>query len=137
MISGYKVNNEKVLGWVIIALAAFNDGALERWGFGGRKAFEVKFGVSPDSFFGSESWKAYYENPNVWNKIMGVFDFYHVSDDVRKMGYIAGGVILGRGGAKVNTSLSHYLIDYTVAMAVSGFVKRVGDKLVKSWQDEK
>ena len=87
-----------IAGIIIIVLASFIDGAVEGFEFDGRSFFEKHFGSDPFGFWGSMSWKRAETNPNLYNKLFGVFDFYHVCDDLRKYGYIAGAFIVGFWG---------------------------------------
>lgn len=128
----YKINKEKVWGWVSVGVAGFADGVVERWEFQGRKKFEEKWGVDEYGFWGSRSWEKLYSDPNIWNINMGVFDFYHVMDDVRKVGYIGGGVMIGIGGGR-KEKLKYRLIDFGIGLVISGGMKMVGDRMMDKW----
>lgn len=77
-----------------LLFAGVVDGILEGWGFDGRQSFERKYDIDPFAFFGSKSHLQAYSNPNIYNKVFGVFDFYHVFDDLRKGSYILSGIFL-------------------------------------------
>ncbi len=111
-----------IIGILAVTIAAFIDGALEGWGFDGRIYFEKRFGANPSGFWGSKSWERKYTNPNFWNKHFGVFDFYHVADDLRKYGYITGAFLIGFYSGFV------YLI---IAIVLSVISKRTGMKTIR------
>jgi len=128
--NGYKLNREKIYGLVMVGVGGFMDGAVERFEFRGRTVFENRWGADPYGFFGSRSWERLYTHPNFWNKNFGVFDFYHVADDMRKVGYIGGGIVIGIGGGKRRQKFTHYLIDVGLSMVVSGGMKYLGDRVM-------
>lgn len=74
-------------------LSSIADGVVEGFEFDGRKSFERKFGVAAHSFWGSKSYK---NKDTWWFKVTGgVWDFYHLADDVRSWGYRLSGIALG------------------------------------------
>lgn len=111
-----------ITGIVAIVFASIIDGFLEGWEFDGRTYFEKKFNKNPMGFWGSRSWERKYTHPNLWNKYMGVFDFYHVADDIRKYGYITGAFLIGFYSGFV------YLI---IAIVLSVISKRTGMKTIR------
>lgn len=128
----YRITRGKIAGWSVLAVAGFTDGVVEGFEFDGRKSFERKYNVQPVSCFGSESWKlAYYANDPeqpkkpLWS-VIGAPDFYHLADDVRKIGYISGGITIGISGAKANTKWWHYAVDFGASLAISGMSKAAG-----------
>jgi hypothetical protein len=125
----YKVTNSKVVGWAMIAAGGFVDGFVEGYEFDGRTYFERKFGVSPTSRFGSRSWERRYTHPNVWNQNMGVFDFYHIADDGRKVFYIGGGIVIGLNLRKQKRTYNLY--DILATLAISSISKSAGMRLVR------
>jgi hypothetical protein len=130
---GYQVNNLKLAGWAGLAFAGAVDGIVEGYEFDGRTSFERKYQVQKSGYFGSESWQRAYKNGNVEqgykNRItqsLGAQDFYHHADDVRKLGYISGGIAVGISGTQTNTKWWHYLIDFGIGFAISGATKAAG-----------
>lgn len=77
---------------VLVIVASVADGMVEGFEFDGRKSFERKFkDINPRGFWGSLS----HQNTSGWYaRLNGVFDFYHVADDLRKYGYLAPFIIL-------------------------------------------
>lgn len=69
-----------MINFIIFALASFIHGIIEGYGFDSRKSFERKWGIKSDSFFGSLS----HTNKTFLSSYIGVIDFYHVADDLRK-----------------------------------------------------
>ena len=120
----YKIGKQKKIGLAIIAFAGLVDGMGAGYEFDSRKSFERKYGVDPNGFWGSKSWKKRYKNPNIWNRHFGVFDFYHLADDVRKVGYLSGGIMITLGGKK--QKWYYYFCDFALAFAVSSATKRIG-----------
>ena len=116
----YKVTKTKIIGWTVLASAGFIDGMVEGYEFDGRTSFERKFGADPNGFWGSQSWR---NKDNWYAKQFGVFDFYHVADDFRKLGYISGGVLITLGEKQ---NWKHLLIDVGVGLLVSSGAKRSG-----------
>lgn len=132
-------NPTKLAGWGMSAVAGFIDGTVEGYEFDGRHSFERKWGKSKSGFWGSESWRLAYKdgNPesgfkNNYTRYMGAMDFYHIGDDLRKYGYIGGGVCIGIGGHKVNSKWWHYALDYAIGFAISGIAKSEGMKWVRN-----
>jgi len=110
-----------IIGFVVLLLASFTDGALEGYLFESRKSFERKYNVSKKGFFGSLSYERLYTHPNLWNKHLGVFDFYHMADDVRKYFYIIGGMLVGS-----NYSIRFFTIYLLVIFLFLSATKRLG-----------
>lgn len=127
---GYKINKPKIIGFSIVAFSGFMDGIVEGYEFDRRKSFERKWGADPYGFFGSQSWRKKYEDPNIWNEHFGVFDFYHLGDDLRKTGYVSGGIIIGIGGK--GQKFKHYLFDFLISLAISGLSKKIGMNWVRN-----
>lgn len=128
----YRITRGKIAAWSVLAVAGFSDGAVEGYEFDGRQSFERKYNVQPVSFFGSESWKLAYHNNDpeqpkkpLWS-VIGAPDFYHLADDVRKGGYISGGIVIGISGAKSNSKWWHYAVDFGASLAISGMSKAAG-----------
>jgi hypothetical protein len=134
----YKINRAKIIGWTSLTVGGFLDGALEGYGFDGRRSFERKWGADPYGFFGSLSHlKSFVDNdPSKGRKSKfltwtGVWDFYHAADDSRKLGYIGGGISLGIGGCQVNKKWWHWVIDVGASVIVSSTAKSIGMKWVR------
>lgn len=124
-------NPSKFIGWGVLAIAGAVDGMVEGYEFDGRKSFERKFEVSPNSFWGSQSWRRAYVGGDPQNgykskkaQIFGANDFYHVADDVRKLGYITGGITVAIGGKQTNSKWWHYAADFAIGFAISGLAKQ-------------
>ena len=112
-----------IIATLILVIASFLDGAVEGFGFDGRKYFEDWYNVDPFGYWGSKSWMRSETNPNIYNKINGVFDFYHNADDVRKYGYLSGAFLFA-------LSYPHWL--YIVAgIIISILFKRLGMYLIR------
>jgi hypothetical protein len=121
----YQINKEKWWGFGLVVAAGFVDGMVEGYEFDGRTSFERKWGVSPDNpFWGSNSWDT--GKNTGWERQFGVVDFYHVADDLRKVGYISGGVTIGIGAAKRKQKLRHYLYDIGLSFVIGGISKWAG-----------
>jgi len=125
----YRITRSKLAGWGMVAVAGAADGAVNGYEFDGRKSFERKFNVSKTGYFGSESWKNVYKNGDPeqgfksgFHRKMGAFDFYHHADDLRKIGYISGGVVIGLNAHR-NTNKWHTVADFAVGFAVSSLTK--------------
>jgi len=125
----YRITRSKLAGWGMVAVAGAADGAVNGYEFDGRKSFERKFNVSKTGYFGSESWKSVYNNGDPeqgfksgFHRKMGAFDFYHHADDLRKIGYISGGVVIGLNAHR-NTNKWHTVADFAVGFAVSSLTK--------------
>lgn len=119
----YEWNKGKYLGLGLTVAGGFIDGAVEGYEFDGRTSFERKWGVEEYSFFGSKSW----DMPmNGWERQFGKFDFYHVADDLRKVSYISGGIVIGLSGAKLEQKWFHYFYDFLITFAASGISKWAG-----------
>lgn len=129
----YELNRKKLVGFVSLFGAGFVDGALERWEFGGRRGFENAYGVDEFGFWGSRSYERRFTDPDLWNKTFGVFDFYHVADDLRKGGYVFGGVMIVIGGKKDKSErgwrrYKYHIFDFLLGLGISGLGKRLGDR---------
>lgn len=125
----YRITRAKLAGWGMVAVAGAADGAVEGFEFDGRKSFERKYGASKTGYFGSQSWKRSYKGNNPDNgfksdfvRIMGAHDFCHHADDLRKIGYISGGVVIGLNTHK-NTNKWHTVADFAIGFAVSSLTK--------------
>jgi len=136
--SQYQFKREKIAGLAILAGAAAVDGVLEGYGFDGRTSFERKYGWSPYSFAGSLSWTSVYNNRQVEqgfksaiHRWYGAFDFYHVADDVRSVGYKAGGGLFFVGSYKQNTRRRHWFLDLVIVSVVSSGAKSLGMKWIR------
>lgn len=120
----YQFGGDKWAAMMITCGAGFVDGVVEGYEFGGRKAFENKWGVKPYSFFGSMSWDSEW---STWERAkMSQKDFYHVADDVRKWGYISGGYLLGKAGQRHNRRKIHDVFDVLLVGIASGLWKSAG-----------
>lgn len=124
-IGTYAITNSKLAGWAVLSFAGAIDGIVEGYEFDGRTSFERKYGVNPNGYFGSRSWEKAHTKETLYAKYFGAWDFYHNADDVRKIGYISGGVIIGIG-SRVNTKWWHYAVDLAASFAVSGVAKSAG-----------
>lgn len=131
-VGSYRLTNLKIVSIGVTCAGGLVDGILAGYEFDGRTSFERKWGVSPTSFWGSESWKRAYKNndpsmgfKNNYVKWRGANDFYHVADDMRKMQYLAGGIIIGIG-PKTNTKWWHYVVDFGLSYGASAVFKAAG-----------
>lgn len=137
--SHYQFKGPKIGGIVLMAIAAAADGAVEGYDFDNRTSFERKFNWGPYSFGGSLSWTNVYNNHQVdqgfksaLHKWYGAFDFYHVADDVRAVGYKAGGGMFFIGSYKQNTRRRHWLLDVVIVSVVTSGAKSLGMKWIRS-----
>ena len=106
----------KIIGYSILSVAGAIDGMVEGYEFDGRRSFERKYGVNTVGFWGSKSWTQ--------KKVLGqTWDFYHIGDDIRKAGYISGGIVIGIGKKQ---KFRHYVFDFLISFAISGASKRLG-----------
>ena len=126
----YKITRTKIAAWSLCAVGGVADGLLEGYLHDGRTSFERKWGANKTGFFGSESWRMVYNDGDPENGLKtplhgwaGAMDFYHITDDSRKVGYITGGITLGIGGAKVNQKWWHYALDFGISFAASAISK--------------
>ena len=122
----YRITRGKIAGWSALAVAGFADGAVEGFEFDGRRSFERKYNVSETGYFGTRSWERAYQTRNLYTRYFGAWDFYHHADDVRKVGYISGGITIGISGAKNNSKWWHYAVDFGASLAISGMSKAAG-----------
>lgn len=127
--STYKITRKKILGWSLVTVGGAADGLLEGYLHDGRTSFERKYRASKTGFWGSESWRSVYNDGDPSNGFktplhgwFGAKDFYHITDDARKIGYIAGGVMIGIG-TKVNSKWWHYAVDFGISFAASAISK--------------
>ena len=125
----YRITRAKIAGWGIVAVAGAADGLVEGYSIQYRKSFERKYGVSQTGYFGSKSWKRAYKDGVQANgfksdfvRITGAQDFYHHADDLRKIGYLSGGVVIGTQHKK-NTKKWHTVADFAIGFAVSSLTK--------------
>lgn len=135
----YCITRTKVAGWALCAVGGIADGLCEGYEFDGRKSFERKYNAKKTGYFGSESWRNVYKNGDPEqgfksgiHRNMGAFDFYHHADDLRKIGYISGGVIIGINGHKTNTKKWYYIIDFAAAFAISATTKSLSMRWIRS-----
>ncbi len=126
----YKITRTKIAGWSLVAVGGIADGLLEGYLHDGRTSFERKWNANKTGFWGSESWRMVYRlgDPKKGFKTplhgwLGASDFYHITDDSRKAGYVTGGITLGIGGAKTNTKRWHYAVDFGISFAASAISK--------------
>jgi ABC-type maltose transport system permease subunit len=138
LFDGYKFNKQKVIGLSVMSLGAAFDGAVEGYEFDGRTSFERKFGASKEGFWGSQSWRRAYTDGDPekgfksgFDKWSGAFDFYHTADDVRKIGYICGGVTFGIGAAKSNRKFRHWLLDTIIISTTTSVFKSASMRWVR------
>lgn len=138
---GYRITKTKLIGWGIVGVAGFVDGAVEGYEFDGKRFFERKYNADPYGFWGSESWRKIYVDGDptqgcktVLGCSLGAFDFYHVGDDLRKVGYISGGIVIGIGGSKLDQKFTHTLLDFAIGFAVGAVTKNAGMQYIRSWK---
>jgi hypothetical protein len=120
----YTVTNAKLAGFAITTFAGLIDGILVGYEFDGRTSFERKYSVSPTGYFGSKSWQMV-DNRKIY-RFTGAPDFYHTADDVRKFGYISGGIVVGLSGYQVNQKWWHYALDFAASFSLSAASKAAG-----------
>ena len=127
--SQYRITRAKLAGWGMVSVAGAADGMVEGYTIQYRKSFERKFNVSKTGYFGSQSWKRAYKDGVQDNgfksdfvRVMGANDFYHHADDLRKIGYLSGGVVIGMQHRK-NTKKWHTVADFAIGFAVSSITK--------------
>ena len=114
------------------------DGLCEGYEFDGRKSFERKYNAKKTGYFGSESWRMVYRNgdpelgfKSSLHRNMGAFDFYHHADDLRKIGYLSGGVVLGLNAHR-NTNKWHTVADFAIGFAVSSLIKSAAMRWIRN-----
>jgi hypothetical protein len=129
----YRLTKSKLIGFGLCVAGGATDGLLEGYHIDNRTSFERKYNAKRYGFWGSESWRMVYKGGNPDNGFkspvhqwLGAWDFYHHADDLRKVGYIGGGVIVGIGGAKTNGKLWHYLADFAISFTLSAASKSAG-----------
>ena len=122
----YRITGKKVAGWSMILVSGFLDGSRDAYSIN-RKVFEQKWSADPYGFWGSESWRKLYTNPNLWNKNMGVFDFWHISHDISVGLKISGGVMIVIGEPP---KWLHLLIDFGVSLISQSIGYKAGWKLL-------
>ena len=134
----YCITRAKIAGWGMVAVAGAADGAVNGYEFDGRKSFERKYNASKTGYFGSESWKSVYRNNDPeqgfksgFHRNMGAFDFYHHADDLRKIGYLSGGVVIGTQHRK-NTKKWHTVADFAIGFAVSSLIKSAAMRWIRN-----
>lgn len=108
---------------LILLLSGAIDGMVEGFEFDMRKSFERKFGVDPFGFFGSQSWKNRTLRPNIYNRLLGVFDFYHIADDLRKLLYLIAGGLIFKVAIENKWPI---VITFILAYFFSGIAKKIG-----------
>ena len=125
----YRITRAKLAGWGMVAVAGAADGAVDGYEFDGRLSFERKYQSNPYGFFGSKSWQSVYNDgrpehgfKSDFVRIMGAQDFYHHADDLRKVGYLSGGVVIGLNAHR-NTKKWHTVADFAIGFAVSSLTK--------------
>lgn len=120
----YTVKGKKISGLSVLVIASFVDGAVKGFDFDGRTSFHRKGWTSdPYSFFGSRS----HARKKKWiEERAGVFDFYHVADDVRKYGYIGGSALYGIGSTQQNEKAIHWIKDILIIITITSISKRAG-----------
>lgn len=135
----YKITRAKIAGWGMLAVAGAADGMVEGYEFDQRKSFERKYNVSKTGYFGSQSWKSAYKGGNADNgfksgfvQTFGAQDFYHHADDLRKLGYMSGGIVIGINGTKTNTKKWYYIIDFAASIAISAATKSASMRWIRS-----
>ena len=119
----YKLDKQKIIGLTIIGLGGFIDGAVEGFDFQGVVSFERKWCADPYGFFGSLSFEKLQSSPNIYNRTLGTFDFYHIADDLRKVLYIGGGITITLGEKR---PAKHYILDFLLSLVISSATKRAG-----------
>lgn len=135
----YRITRTKIAGWAFCAVGGIADGLCEGYEFDQRRSFERKYNAKKTGYFGSQSWKRAYKGNNPDNgfksdfvRIMGAQDFYHHADDLRKIGYISGGVVVGIGGNKINSKKWYYIIDFAASIAISATTKSLSIRWIRS-----
>lgn len=134
----YRITRTKVAGWALCAVGGAADGAVEGFHLDYRRSFERKYNVSKTGYFGSKSWLSAYKDGVQANgfksdfvRIVGAHDFYHHADDLRKIGYLSSGVVVGLNANK-NTNKWHTVADFAIGFAVSSITKSVAMQWIRS-----
>lgn len=132
-LGSYQITRGKIVGWSLCAVGGLADGLVEGYQIDGRLSFERKYGVDRYGYWGRDSWRNVYKGGDPANGFKspihswsGAFDFYHHADDLRKIGYLGGGVVIGISGAKNNPVWWHYAVDFAAAFAISAITKSAG-----------
>ncbi len=123
----YKVNKNQLIGWSVLGFTGIIDGSHTAYTYNNR-LFEQKFGSDPTGFFGSQSWRRLYDRPNFYNENFGVFNFDHIATDLKILGYISGGIIIGLGEKK---KFKYYLYDFIISVIVISGTKRLTFELMR------
>ena len=128
-ISGqYKINKNQLIGWSILGVTGVIDGAHTAYSYNNR-IFEQNFGADELGFFGSQSWRRLYDNPDFYNKNFGVFNFDHIAQDLKVLGYVSGGVVIGIGKKK---KFKYYLYDFLISAIVISGTKRLTFEIIRN-----
>lgn len=90
----YAFSKQQIVGTALSFVGGFIHGMREKY-HADPRVFEKAFGASPESFFGSESWKRKYDaNGNERRFYTSFSDFWHVSEWVSKGAIMAGTTVL-------------------------------------------
>jgi len=120
-----------IITFLLAIVASAADGTVEGYEFDGRKSFERKYPerVKPNSFFGHLSWT---NKTTLWYRITGgVWDFYHLADDIRSYGYRIAG--MGLGGYVILLLLVQTKLLIISVLVISFFVVCSIMKRVSMW----
>jgi len=135
----YKITKAKLIGFGLCVAGGATDGLLEGYHIDNRTSFERKYNAKRYGFWGSESWRMVYKGGNPDNgfkspvhKWLGATDFYHIADDVRKVGYISGGLVIGISAGRTNQKLWHYAADFAISFALSAASKSIAYKYIRT-----
>ena len=113
---------------ITLLLSGLIDGILEGWSFDGRKSFERKYNVDNNGFWGSDRHERAQTDPNLYNKLWGTFDFYHMADKARKGGYLLSGFLI----LENSTFEIHTLLLFIGAYTVSAATKIIGMEWIRN-----
>jgi hypothetical protein len=138
-LGSYKITKAKLIGFGLCVAGGATDGLLEGYHIDNRTSFERKYNTKRYGFWGSESWRMVYKGGNPDNgfkspvhKWLGATDFYHTADDVRKVGYISGGLVIGISAGRTNQKLWHYAADFAISFALSAASKSIAYKYIRT-----
>jgi hypothetical protein len=138
-IGTYKVTPGKLAGWGVTAVGGLADGLVEGFEFDGRTFFVRKHGADRYGYWGDLSWTKVYNNrdpaqgfKSPLHRWVGAWDFVHNMDDLRKVGYMGGSVVLGISGSKSNSKWWHYAADFTISFALSAVAKSAGMAYIRN-----